>query len=119
MFVALGKRDHVAFALIRRLKLHNVLTVPASTIAEFWRSQRGFGETRFGLLKPTVVPVDESLAKRAGELLKRAGGRDAMDAIIVALAERTGARRIYTSDVADIERLLGVATDWGCEVVAV
>jgi predicted nucleic acid-binding protein len=55
------------------------------------------------------------MAKRAGELLKHARGKDAMDAIIVALAERTSARRIYTSDVVDIERLLSAASDWGCE----
>jgi predicted nucleic acid-binding protein len=63
------------------------------------------------LLRPIVVSVDESLAKRAGELLRHADSKNAMDAFVVALAERSRAHRIYTSDVIDIERLLSAATD--------
>jgi predicted nucleic acid-binding protein len=59
------------------------------------------------------------LAKRAGELLKATGGKNTMDAIVVALAERLRASQIYTSDVDDIERLLGVALDWPCDAVVV
>ncbi|MEA2688588.1 MAG: hypothetical protein QOD51_1195, partial [Candidatus Eremiobacteraeota bacterium] len=37
--------------------------------------------------------------------------------IVVALAERLRAAQIYTSDIADIERLLAAAVEWDCEAV--
>jgi predicted nucleic acid-binding protein len=91
----------------------------ASTIAEFWRSDRGSCKTLLGLVKPIAVPVDVSLAKRAGSLLKETRGDNVLDALVVALAERVDARQLYTSDPDDIERLLGAAKQWDCEVVKV
>jgi hypothetical protein len=61
--------------------------------------------------------VDEPLAKRAGELLCATRGRNTIDAIVVALAERLRAAQIFTSDVSDIELLLGAANGWPCSVV--
>lgn len=90
----------------------------ASTISEFWRTHRGLAESRLNLLRPTVIDVDQALAKRAGELLKATRGTNAMDAIVVALAERLRADQIYSSDVDDIERLLDASMHWRCEVVA-
>ena len=60
-----------------------MVVLAASTIAEFWRSHRGLAESRLSLLRPTIVDVDQALAKRAGELLKAARGANAMDAIVV------------------------------------
>jgi predicted nucleic acid-binding protein len=118
-FVALARRDHVATELLARRKERNALAVAATTLAEFWRTHRGLAESRFGLLKPEVIEVDEPLAKRAGELLQSTNGRNAMDAIVVALAERLRAAQIMTSDINDIENLLIVAADWPCEAVRV
>jgi predicted nucleic acid-binding protein len=118
-FVALARRDHVATELLARTKDSKAVVLAASTITEFWRTHRGLAETRLSILRPTVVDVDSRLAKRAGELLKATRGRNAMDAIVVALAERLRAAEIYTSDVDDIERLLDVAARWHCEAVAI
>lgn len=119
VFVALGRQDHVALALLNRLKHRVAIAVAASTISEIWRRSGGLCETRFGLLRPTVVPVDAALAKRAGELLRQTGGSNTLDAIVVAVAEHLEADRIYTSDVDDVEMLLTAAADWRCEVVGV
>lgn len=116
-FIALAKRDHVGAELLARTKERKPLAVAASTISEFWRVHRGAAESRFSVLKPTVVEVDEALAKRAGELLKATRDTNAMDAMVVALAERLQAAEIYTSDVEDIDRLLSAATEWGCQSV--
>jgi predicted nucleic acid-binding protein len=118
-FLALARREHFATNLLARTKERSALAVAASTLAEFWRTHRGLAESRFGLLRPNVVHVDEALAKRAGELLKSTSGRNAMDAIVVALAERLGAAQIFTSDVDDIEMLLSAAAYWECEAVRV
>jgi predicted nucleic acid-binding protein len=118
-FVALGKRDFVARELLGRLRDRASFVTAACTISEFWRDHRGLAETRFGLLRPTVVDIDRDLAKRAGALLKASRGRNAMDALVVAVAERLRARQIYTSDTADVESFLRVAARWPCEVVPV
>jgi len=118
-FVALARQDHFAAGLLAKTKERASFFLAASTIAEFWRSHRGLAENRLGLLRPTVVNVDGLLGRRAGELLKATRGVSAMDAIVVALAERLHAAQIFTSDIDDIERLLDAAADWHCEVVAV
>ena len=118
-FVALARRDHVATELLARTKERRAVVLAASTITEFWRTHRGVAESRFGILRPSVVDVDRGLAKRAGELLKATRRSNAMDAIVVALAERLRAVQIYTSDVKEIEQLLDVAAFWHCETVAV
>lgn len=118
-FIALGNHDQIAFALLRHLKLRDRLAVAATTIGEFWRSERGLSESRFGLIRPIAIPVDEPLAKRAGELLKRTRGANTLDAIVVALAERIGEGQILTPDVEDIECLLEASHAWECEVVAI
>ena len=117
--MALARRDHVATELLAETKERKAVVLAASSITEFWRNHRGLAESRLGLLRPTVIDVDQALAKRAGELLKATRRTNAMDAIVVALAERLRAAQIYTSDVSDIERLLAASTHWHCEAVAV
>jgi predicted nucleic acid-binding protein len=116
-FIALAKRDGVGGDLLARTKERRPLAVAAPTISEFWRVHHGAAESRFSVLKPTVFEVDEPVAKRAGELLRSTGGTNVVDAIVVALAERLRAAQIYTSDIADIERLLAAAVEWDCEAV--
>jgi predicted nucleic acid-binding protein len=57
-----------------------------------------------------VDPVDEDLARRAGELLAATGTRDAVDAIVVASAARRG-DDVVTSDRVDIARLAAHVSD--------
>lgn len=101
-----------------RAKHRRSLFVAASTISEFWRNHRGLPESRFGLLRPTIVDIDEHLAKRAGHLLMGTAGANSLDALVVAVAERVCAAFIYTSDVGDLEALLADAEDWDCNVVS-
>jgi predicted nucleic acid-binding protein len=116
-FVALGKGDYIARELLARLRERAMFAVAATTITEFWREHRGLAESRFSLLRPRIIEIDEALAKRAGRLLEATRGSNAMDAIVVALAERLRATQIYTSDVRDMERLLAAASAGNCEVV--
>ena len=53
-----------------------------------------------------IEPLDESLARAAGELCGRAGTSDVVDAAIVASASRRG-DDILTSDPADLVHLAG------------
>ena len=115
----MSRRDHAATVLLQRLRDHSTLVTAASTIGEFWRSDRGTCENLFGHIKPIAVPIDESLAKRAGSLLRETRSNNVLDALVVALAERIDAQQLYTSDPDDMERLLGAAKQWNCEVVEV
>jgi len=117
-FVTLAKRA-APNALLVRARERKSFAVPATTIAEFWRTHRGRGEARFGWLRPRVISVDEALARRAGELLAATRGSNAMDAIVVALAERLSAAEIYTSDHGDIEKLVRSCAHPRCAVVPV
>lgn len=101
-----------------RAKNRRSLFVAASTISEFWRRPRGMPESRFGLLKPTIIHIDSELAKRAGRLMAGPAGANSLDALVVAVAEQIRAAFILTPDVDDIEALLAEADDWHCNVVA-
>ena len=118
-YLALAKNERFAGEMLLRAQERKSLVVAASTIAEFWRKHRGLGESRFGLLRANVIHVDAALAKRAGELLSLTRGGDAMDAIVVALAERLRAVEIYTSDPNDIEKLVRGSSHARCAIVAV
>jgi predicted nucleic acid-binding protein len=81
-------------------------TVPAVVVAEWWRSARGpFGRI---LRAATVEPVDDVLARIAGEALAEIGlGREhTIDAIVMASAAQRG-DVVYTSDFEDLMRLAG------------
>lgn len=76
-----------------------------AVIAQVWRDQRGRQANLARLLHLVkVVPVDDELGREAGVLLGRAGAGDAIDATVVAIAERGD--RILTSDPDDIQRLV-------------
>lgn len=80
------------------------VTVPANVIAQVYRGAQSAVVAR--LLKACVVePVDERLAKRAGELCGKARVDDVVDACVVVGAASRG-DYIVTSDKADIERLV-------------
>jgi predicted nucleic acid-binding protein len=78
------------------------ITVPTVVVAEWWRGQRG----RVARVLDGVVvePLDERLARIAGEALGATRGANAVDAIVMASAAQRG-DVVYTSDVSDLRRL--------------
>jgi predicted nucleic acid-binding protein len=119
-FMALAKQNAVsAGGFLARARERKSFAVSATTVAEFWRTHRGPAEARFGWLRARVIDVDEALARRAGELLAATRGSNAIDAIVVALAERIRAAEIYTSDQVDVEKLVRSSAHPRCAVVPV
>jgi hypothetical protein len=92
------------------------LVTVAPVVGQAWRD--GARQARlaraFAMIDVRVVDVDE--AKRAGELLGRAGGADVVDALAVLLA--LPGDQVLTSDPEDLSRLAS-ANDVGVRVVAV
>lgn len=68
-----------------------------------------------GLLLPTSAEV----ARRAGELLGRAGMTDAVDAIVAAEALSAAPAVILTSDPAELRRLIDTATEPASRVLVI
>jgi hypothetical protein len=79
-----------------------IVTVPAPVVTEWWRGGSGARETILGGVR--VEPLDEALAKLAGEAMGAISGATAVDAIVMASAARRG-DVVYTSDVEDLGRL--------------
>lgn len=82
-----------------------VVTVPVVAITEWWRGRSDWREQIRASF--TVEPMDESLARTAGELIAAVRGATAIDAIVVASAARRG-DVILTSDPTDLAPL----ADW-------
>jgi predicted nucleic acid-binding protein len=78
------------------------VTVPAAVVVEWWRGRTDLAEEI--LASVDVEPLDESLAKAAGEALAATPGATAVDAIVMASAARRG-DVVYTSDFDDLSRL--------------
>jgi predicted nucleic acid-binding protein len=78
------------------------ITVPAVVIAEWWRGRSHARETvlRGVRIEDTTV----QLARLAGEALAAVPGATVIDALVMASAARRG-DIVYTSDLADLERL--------------
>jgi predicted nucleic acid-binding protein len=81
---------------------HVRIAVPTVVIAEWWRS--GAGRQRQILDAVDVEPTTEAVARMAGEAIAALPGTTAIDAIVMASAALRGGI-VYTSDVADLERL--------------
>jgi predicted nucleic acid-binding protein len=81
---------------------HVPIAVPAVVIAEWWRA--GGRRQRQILDAVDVEPITEAVARMAGEAIAALPEATAIDAIVMASAARRGGI-VYTSDVADLERL--------------
>jgi len=79
-----------------------LITVPAVVIAEWWR---GRSDAREMILRGVrVEDTTVAVARLAGEALAAVPGATAIDALVMASAARRG-DIVYTSDLADLERL--------------
>jgi len=76
-------------------------------LAQVWRDGRRQAPLARVLDAITVLPIDESVGKRVGELLAASRTSDPIDAAVVLLA-RDG-ERVLTSDPDDLERLARAA----------
>jgi hypothetical protein len=77
-------------------------------IAQVWRDSSGRQANLARLLKSVDIrAVDEKVGRAAGDLIGRAGTRDAVDGTVVAIAA-TG-DRILTSDPKDISQLVAAS----------
>ncbi len=99
-------------ALMARAAGKALFFVCASTIAEFYR---GGGKTAaearlLNTWRPQVISIHEDVGRCAGELLARTGGANSMDALVVAAAMLRGVSEIFTTDLDDIEQLVGADT---------
>ena len=73
-------------------------------LTEWWRGRTDARDRIVAAIR--VEPLSESLAKLAGEALAAVRGTTAIDAMVMASAALRG-DIVYTSDVADLERLRG------------
>jgi predicted nucleic acid-binding protein len=78
------------------------VTVSAAVVVEWWRRRTDLAEDI--LASVDVEPVDEVLARAAGEALASIPEATAIDAIVMASAARRG-DVVYTSDFDDLARL--------------
>jgi hypothetical protein len=98
-----GSRDVVALIKRERLAGRTPLTC-GGVVAQVWRGGRGRQVPLARLMAgANVVPIDDGLGRRAGVLLGRAGGSDAIDAAVVCLA--ADGDDILTSDPGDLHTL--------------
>jgi predicted nucleic acid-binding protein len=98
------RRQRIAQAYTTAVAGGLIVTVPAVVITEWWR---GRSDVREKILRGVrIEPTDEVLAKAAGEALAAVAGATSVDAIVMASAARRG-DIVYTTDLADLERLRG------------
>jgi predicted nucleic acid-binding protein len=99
----------------RRLRMRKVLqlahderrtiTVPAAVVAEWWRSRTDLRDSILASVR--LEPLDDALAKLAGQALAATGSSNAIDAIVMASAAQRG-DVVYTSDHDDLVRFSSV-----------
>lgn len=106
--IAAERNDRAFWAFWKEASCRGVVpVVPAAALAQAWRSPR---QARLAQVVKAcfVEPLEESLAKAAGELLGRAKASDVVDAAVVAGAAGRG-DAVLTSDPRDLRRLAAVA----------
>jgi hypothetical protein len=79
-----------------------LITVPAVVVAEWWRGRSDAREVILRGVRGEDTTV--AVARLAGEALAAVPGATAIDALVMASAARRG-DIVYTSDLADLERL--------------
>ena len=108
-FVAVERGERDLAALIKREHLAGRAPLThGGVVAQVWRGGGG-RQVMIARLLPgvDVRALDDALGRRAGALLARAGGSDAIDAAVVCLA--VDGDEILTSDAADLTALAEAA----------
>ncbi len=102
-----GDRDTVAL-LKRELLARRVPLTHGGVVGQAWRGGAG-RQARLARLLPAlqIVPIDETLGRRAGVLLGRARKSDVIDAAVVLLASDGDV--VLTSDPRDLKALADAA----------
>lgn len=105
-FVALDRGDRAMAARLRVAEVSSLeLRSNGAVVAQVWRDPTGRQAIVSRLLRSVdVQAVDLTLGKQAGVLSGRAGRGDAVDATVVAVANKGD--RIITSDPDDIRALV-------------
>jgi hypothetical protein len=101
--IGLERRHHRIRRVFATAVRDNVrVTVPAAAVVEWWRGRTDLAEDILAAVD--VEPVDEALARAAGEALAVIPTATAVDAVVMASAARRG-DVVYTSDFDDLTRL--------------
>ena len=109
VLISAESRSKIAWSIERRARGSRSMIVTTPVLTQVWQSgPRQAGLCRF-LKGCQLDSPSESVAKRAGELLGRAGTSDAVDALVVATAIEMEAATIFTSDPDDLKALLEVS----------
>ena len=108
-FLAVERGDREVIALIKRERLHQRAPLShGGVVAQVWRTGSGRQATVARLLKGVdVQPFDVLLGKRAGALLGKSRGDDAIDAAVICLA--ADGDDVLTSDPGDLSALAEAA----------
>ena len=108
-FLAVERGDREVIALIKRERLHQRAPLShGGVVAQVWRTGSGRQATVARLLKGVdVQPLDVLLGKRAGALLGKSRGDDAIDAAVICLA--ADGDDVLTSDPGDLSALAEAA----------
>jgi predicted nucleic acid-binding protein len=96
------RRQRMRRVLVVAVRDNMRLSVPAAVVAEWWRGRSDLADDI--LASVDVEPMDEELAKAAGEALASVKRATTIDAIVMASAARRG-DVVYTSDFDDLTRL--------------
>ncbi|MHB2024646.1 MAG: hypothetical protein ACYCO3_15200 [Mycobacteriales bacterium] len=105
MLVALDRNDREAWVVLRRLvNRGEVPTVPTVVTAQAWRDGRRQAQLARALDNCRPEILSDELARKAGELCRRSGTADIVDAVVI---ESAGHRfdDVYTSDTGDLGNL--------------
>ena len=114
--IAIDRDDRSVVAQLR-VAASNGLEVRTNSmvVSQVWRDGRGRQATLARFLQGVDVhPIDQTVGRRAGELVGTAGTSDTIDATVVLLA--AAGDRLLTSDPSDLQHL---ATTAGTQVVIV
>jgi hypothetical protein len=105
MLIALDRNEREAWVALRRLvNRGEVPTVPTVVTAQAWRNGRGRALLARALGDCRSEILSDELARRTGELCRRARTVDIVDAAVIESAGRRS-DDLYTSDAGDLEHL--------------
>lgn len=105
MLIALDRNERGAWTALRRLvERGEVPSVPTVVTAQAWRDGRRQARLAQALGGCRPDPLEDDVARRAGELCGRAGTSDIVDAVVIETASRRG-DDVYTGDAGDLEHL--------------